>query len=351
MLNYKSSFLSKDATLRETTVAIELSDGKIALIVDEDEKLIGTITDGDIRRGLIDGLKFEDSIETIIFKTPTTAHINERANKKALISRMQEFQILQIPLLDDDNRVVGLETISHLSIEEKRENWVILMAGGEGRRLRPLTENTPKPMLEIGGKPILETTIQNFIDAGFENFIISVNYKSDIIKDYFKDGRGLGVNIEYLEEDTPLDTAGSLTLLKEKPTQPFIVMNGDILTKINFENVLEFHETQNSIATMCVREYSIQVPYGIVNSEDFKFQSVQEKPNFSYFVNAGIYTFSPEALDLIEPNTPLRMTDFFENLKSAGKDCYTYPVHEYWLDIGKMDDYNHAVNNFSSIFK
>ena len=351
MLDYKSSLLLSTATLREAIVKIENSDGKIAIIVDKDEKLIGTITDGDIRRALIYGLAFDDSIEPIIFKNPTTAHVNERNNRKALLNLMQDLQIRQIPLLDDEGRVVGLETTINLRLEDKQENWVVLMAGGEGRRLRPLTEDTPKPMLKIGGKPILQNTIESFKKAGFHKFLISVNYKADIIKDYFKDGSALGVHIKYLEEEEYLSTAGALSLIQETMKEPFIVMNGDILTKVEFKNVIDFHQSHDAMATMCVREYNLQIPYGVVNSDDFQFESVQEKPMVTYYVNAGIYVFNPKVLNHIPSGEQLTMTDLFEQLKNTGELCCTYPVHEYWLDIGQMDDYHYAVNNYATIFK
>lgn len=351
MLDYLSSLIFPDATLRDAVVRIEESECKIAIAVDADHKLIGTITDGDVRRALINGYSFDDSIDGIIFKTPTTAHIREKDSKIFLLEIMERSQVRQIPLLDDLGRVVGIEVDEHLRQKAKKENLIVIMAGGEGKRLRPLTEETPKPMLKLGVRPMMETTIQNFIAEGFCDFLISVNYKAHIIIDHFKDGSDLGVKIRYLEEEKFLDTAGALTLFPEVPTMPFIVINGDILTKVDFGNVLNFHEAQGAMATMCVREHNIQIPYGVVNSDNFVFQSVEEKPVFTYFINAGIYAFNPEVLKFIKPDTPLTMPDLFQTLKEAGQVCSTYPIHEYWLDIGRIEDYNNAVNVFSSIFK
>ena len=349
MIDYKKSLIGPDATIDETMATIEQSDSKIAIVIDADQKLIGTITDGDIRRGIISGLKITDNIEPIIFRTPTTCHINQAGDTGMLLDLMRDKQIQQIPIIDNDGRIVGLQIRQKL--HKKKPNAVVIMAGGQGQRLRPLTEETPKPMLEIGGKPILENQINMFKDAGFNRFCLSVNYKADVIKDYFGNGENHDVEISYLEESQPLQTAGALSLLPEKPSAPFIVINGDILTKVDFSNVLDFHAAQNAFATMCAREHTIEIPYGVINADEFEFQSVDEKPSVSYFVNAGIYVFDPDVIDYIPKNEPLNMTDLFKSLKEAHKMCCTYPLHEYWLDIGKKEDFERAQEEYKTVFK
>ena len=224
------------------------------------------------------------------------------------------------------------------------------MVGGLGTRLRPLTENTPKPMLKVGDKPILETIIENFAKYGFVNITLSVNYKSNIIKSYFGNGSEFGVNIDYIEEQKRLGTAGALSLLTNKPTEPFFVMNGDLLTNVNFEHLLDFHMQNNSNATMCVREYEQQVPFGVVNIEDGKIKSIQEKPTNKFFVSAGIYLLSPEVLDLIPNNEYYDMPILFDELIRNNKNVVSFPLREYWLDIGRIEEYQKANEEYDEVF-
>jgi NDP-sugar pyrophosphorylase family protein len=225
------------------------------------------------------------------------------------------------------------------------------MVGGLGSRLRPLTETTPKPMLKVGNKPILETIINNFRQYGFKDIILSVNYKADIVKEHFGNGSEFGVNIEYIHEDKRLGTAGALSLMRGKFNEPFFVMNGDLLTNVNFEHFLNFHHENSSIATMAVREYEYQVPFGVVSQEEGKITSIVEKPKQRYYVNAGIYILNPEILDIIPHNVFYDMPTLFDNLIKEARTPISFPVHEYWLDIGQVNQLQQARDEYYDIFE
>jgi len=224
------------------------------------------------------------------------------------------------------------------------------MVGGLGTRLRPLTENTPKPMLPVGGKPILQTIVEKFVKYGFINIVMCVGYKSNIIQDFFGDGSKLGANISYVFEEKRMGTAGALSLLPEQPDKPFFVMNGDLLTNVNFEHLLDFHLENNSLATMCVREYDFQVPYGVVNVENGKILSIEEKPVQKFFVSAGIYMLSPDCISHIPKNEFFDMPTLFEKLISMDKNTVSFPLREYWLDIGRMEEYEKANQEYHKVF-
>ena len=271
---------------------------------------------------------------------PTTA--SPLVTKKQLLALMQQHSILAIPIVKDDI-VVGLETLKSVQQQSKFENPVLIMAGGFGTRLKPLTDRCPKPMLKVGDKPLLEIAISNFILAGFSNFYLSTHYMPEQIKDYFGDGSKWNINITYLHEDTPLGTGGAVGMLpKEIPALPTIVMNGDILTKVDFQLLLRFHEENQSDATMCVREYDYQIPYGVINGEGNKITQMTEKPIQRFFVNAGIYVINPELINKVEPNVYVDMPSLLESKIAENGNVLMYPIHEYWLDIGRMDDFKQA---------
>lgn len=349
MTDVKTALLTLDATVHHAVEVIDRSAGKIALVVDEGGHLIGTVTDGDVRRGLLHGVAFEGPVDPIVNRHPRIARVSE--DKVALLARMRQDRLRQLPLVDENGLLVGLETLADLLLQGRRDNWVVLMAGGEGRRLRPLTESVPKPMLSVGPKPLLETIIESFIAAGFHKFFLSVNYKAEQIERHFGDGSDFGAEIRYLREDAPLGTAGSLSLLPETPAAPFIVMNGDILTKVDFGQILDFHRDHHAAATMCVREYSTQIPYGVVRMKGHTLLGIQEKPMLRHFVNAGVYVLEPKALDHIAPHRPMTMPDLFDALLEGDPSCCCVcPIREYWLDVGQMADFERANDEFSVIF-
>jgi dTDP-glucose pyrophosphorylase/CBS domain-containing protein len=348
MKKYQDILLKKDSSIKEALQVIDKGAMRIAIVLDDDEKVVGTLSDGDIRRGLLNGLSLESSIENLYFKEPTLANIND--SKELIIQKAVRKQIYQIPIVDDAGRLVKIEEISKLLKTNAKNNRVILMAGGLGTRLRPLTEDVPKPLLKVGNKPILETIIENFAKYGFVNITISVNYKADMIKEYFGDGSDLGVNIDYIEETKRLGTAGALSLIKERPQEPFFVMNADLLTNVNFEHLLDFHLMEHSVATMCVREYDYQVPYGVIETDGSRIISIEEKPVHKFFVNAGIYTLSPQVFEYIPKNKFYDMPTLFEDIIKDDLKSISFPIHEYWLDIGRMSDFEQAQNEYGEIF-
>lgn len=348
MKQWNEVLVSEQTPLLEATKVLDASSLQIILVVDEDRKLLGTITDGDIRRGILKGISFSEPVQKIMNSNPTAARIDDsRAN---ILAEMKRKKIHHMPLVDEQRRVVGLDTLDELINPLAKENRVILMAGGLGSRLRPLTNDCPKPMLKVGGKPLLETILENFIEHGFCRFYISVNYMSEVVKTYFGDGSRWGVDIRYLHEDQRLGTAGALSLLPEKPQEPLIVMNGDLLTKVNFSQLLGFHSEHNAQATMCAREYDFQVPYGVVKIDGHRITGIDEKPIQRFFVNAGIYVLEPDTLGLIAPNTFFDMPSLFEKLIEQKQETAAFPIREYWLDIGHMADFDRANGEYGDVF-
>ncbi|VAW63374.1 Glucosamine-1-phosphate guanylyltransferase [hydrothermal vent metagenome] len=350
MVNVDDIKLFPHSTIREALGAIGNGAVKFAIVVDADDRLIGTLTDGDVRRAILDGKTLEDEIETIYFRKPVVVGVNHV--REDVIRLCASKNIYQVPVLDSEGRVVSIDLIDELLRPSVRSNKVVLMVGGLGTRLRPLTNNTPKPMLHVGGKPILHTILDNFSSYGFVNVVMCVNYKSHIIQDYFGDGSRFGVNIEYVVEENRMGTAGALSLIERAEiNEPFFVMNGDLLTNVNFEHMLEYHQNNNSIATMCVREYDFQVPYGVVNINGGRISSLEEKPVHKFFVNAGIYMLEAECLDLVPENMFYDMPTLFEDLLKAGENPVSFPLREYWLDIGRIEEYEKANQEYYDNFE
>lgn len=347
---WRKSFLGANGTIGDAIAIIESSGTQICLVLNFDNVLIGTVTDGDVRRGMLRGLGLGAPVAEIMNRTPKV--VSHKDGTKRVQAIMHSLLLRQVPIVDDNGRVCGLVTANDLLRPEgaARENHVVLMAGGLGNRLRPLTEDTPKPLLRVGTKPLLETILETFISFDFRNFYISVNYRADMVKAYFGDGKAWGCNIEYLEESERLGTAGPLGLIPELPDQPIIIMNGDLLTKVNFANLLEFHAEHRAKATMCVREYDFQVPYGVVNIEDHRIVSIVEKPVHTFFVNAGIYVLDSCMLKLIPSGQPLDMTDLFARILAHDDETAVFPIREYWMDIGRIDDFERANGEFKEIF-
>jgi dTDP-glucose pyrophosphorylase len=340
--------LGADATILEALKIIDSGAMKIALVVADNNRLLGTLTDGDIRRGLLHGLSLNDRVESIISHQPVVCRINDGREKilQTAIAR----KIYQIPIVDHDGILVGIEEVDELLKPKEMPNKVVLMVGGLGTRLRPLTDERPKPMLEVGSKPILETIIVNFAKYGFRNIILSVNYKAHMLEDYFGSGEKFAVHIEYVHENQRLGTAGALGLMRGKLQEPFFVMNGDLLTNVNFEQLYDYHHAHHAVATMAVREYDFQVPYGVVNVADGQIRSIEEKPIHRFFVSAGIYMLSPETLRYIPENTAFDMPNLFTRLIADHKAALSFPVREYWLDIGRMEELERAKNEYAEVF-
>lgn len=340
MTDWKSIAVSSAASVREAVKVIDSGALQITLIVDEDDKLLGTVTDGDVRRGILAGYSLDASVIGVMNTHPLS--VGPEDDREAILSLMKQRRIHQIPLLDHSGKVIGIESLDELLQPIRRENWVILMAGGLGSRLRPLTDTCPKPMLSIGNRPILETILCNFIDQGFYKFFISVNYMAEKVKSHFGDGSRWGVQINYLEEGQRLGTAGALTLLPSRPSEPFFVMNGDILAKVNFRAMLDFHLSHGASATMGVRQFSHTIPYGVVTLDGHHLTSIEEKPESKVFVSSGIYLLSPEAAEKIPSDRFYDMPTLFQQLLSDGYHTSGFPVHEYWIDIGRIEDLERA---------
>jgi dTDP-glucose pyrophosphorylase len=343
--DFTKIMVSPDLSIRETIGLIDSSAMQIALVVDENNRLLGTVTDGDIRRGILNGLSLDAAVDKVMNRQPSICSEND--TRESILARMGARRLRHMPVVDRNGRLVGLETLNEFLATREKPNAVVLMAGGLGTRLRPLTENCPKPMLKVGDKPLLETILGNFIDHGFRHFYISVNYMADVVKSYFGDGSRWGVDITYLHEDQRLGTAGALSLLPERPVTPLLVMNGDLLTKVNFSQLLDFHSGHRAQATMCVREYDFQVPYGVVKIDDHHITGIDEKPVQKFFVNAGIYVLEPETLGLISPGAYFDMPTLFEKLIELKRATAAFPVREYWLDIGHLEDFERANSEHS----
>ena len=348
-MNIEKIKLLPEATIREALRIIDSGAVKIALVVDREGRLLGTLTDGDVRRAILEGKNLEDPIRDIYAKNPVT--VPPDASAVQIINLCSAYRIYQIPVVDGEGRVIDVVLLDQVLAPRRHTNLVVLMVGGLGTRLRPLTETTPKPMLEVGGKPILQTIVERFAAHGFTRFVMCVNYKADMIRDYFGDGRPFGVEIEYVTESKRMGTAGALSLLPERPREPFFVMNGDLLTSVNFENMLRYHLENEAKASMCVREYDFQVPYGVVHIEKGRIRAIEEKPVQRFFVSAGIYMLDPSCLDLIPKGEYYDMPTLFEKLIERGERAVSFPLREYWLDIGRMEEYERARAEYGRVFE
>jgi dTDP-glucose pyrophosphorylase len=343
--DFKQCYVSEDTTLHEALSVINSTEYLIALAVDMDHRLIGTLTDGDVRRALLHGETLLSPVSSAMNRD--FRYLSNGVNNSHALAMMNLHQLKQLPVLDDRLRVVSLIMSSEKEQEPKLPNAAVIMAGGKGLRLRPHTDNCPKPMLLVEGKPILQSLIERSITHGFSKFYISVNYLKEQIIEYFSDGSKWNISIDYLIEDEPLGTAGSLQLLPETLGEPFLLMNGDLLTLLNPRQLLDFHTMHKSIATMCVREYVSQCPYGVVQTNGIELITFDEKPSFTHFVNAGIYILDPKILSYLEPNTPMDMPTLLLNAQKNDQRVSVCPIHEYWIDVGMPETLNRAHQEWS----
>lgn len=323
-------------SIKQTLKVMNFTALKVALVINKKKKFIGIITDGDIRRGLIKNISITEKIIKITNKKTRVTHQNINSNKAKKI--MEVNKIDHLPILNRNRELVGLYLKEQLLIKNYLKNTVVIMAGGKGKRLRPLTYNTPKPMIKIDNKPILEHIILKLKKEKFNNFLISVNYLKKKIKSYFKLGQKLGVNIGYLEEKKSLGTIGSISLIKNKNNLPFIVCNGDVVSKVDAESILKFHNSHKSYATIGVVEYEEKNPFGVIKSKNFKFQGISEKPIKKYYVGAGIYVFNCSVTKFLKKNSKLDTPELLNILKKKKKKILVFPIHEDWRDIGNLKD-------------
>jgi dTDP-glucose pyrophosphorylase len=333
---WRKAILPAESTIEQAIRNLDEVAIRIILIVDQTNKLVGTISDGDIRRGLLLGLNMKSPITNIIHYDALV--VSPEMSRESVLNLMSLNKILQIPVMNEQQQLVGLHLWDEIAVPSKRPNSMIIMAGGKGTRLMPHTEDFPKPMVAIGGKPMLEHIIERGKSEGFNHFVLAIYHLGQKIEDYFGNGERLGVQIEYLREQSPLGTAGALSLLSPRPESPFVVTNGDVITDIHYGELLDFHERHQASATMAVRAHEWQHPFGVVQTEGVEIIGYVEKPTSRSHINAGVYTLSPEALDELSVNMPCDMPTLFERLQAKGKRTIAYPIHEPWLDVGKPDD-------------
>jgi dTDP-glucose pyrophosphorylase len=344
MKNISDLYLLPTDILSKAIEVLHKAGKRIALVVDDKSRLLGTITDGDIRRALLDRKEMDTNVQEIMSKKPLTASEND--SKGAILKLMKDHDILHIPILNSQGILVDLEIIAEVIEKPSFQNPVMIMAGGFGKRLLPLTKQTPKPLLKVGSKPILETILERFIDFGFSNFYISTFYKSDMIRDYFSNGSKWGVSIQYIVEDRPLGTAGALSLLPgDLPELPLILMNGDLVTDLDFHSLLENHIKSKAEISVCVVEYDFQVPYGVIEAKDHKVQKIVEKPKHKFFVNAGIYIINSGVIKSLNKTEYLDMPDLLRKRIKNSNGVNMFPLYEEWLDIGRMSELERANKN------
>jgi dTDP-glucose pyrophosphorylase len=337
---WRTTVLPLNSSIKQAIARLNDTGLQIVLALDENDTLLGTITDGDIRRGLLRGLGLEEPIKSVMRSNSLV--VPPEMSREMIVQLMQANRLRQMPVVDSNHKVVGLHFWDEINLPAERPNLMVIMAGGLGTRLRPHTETCPKPMLVVAGKPMLEHIIERAKTEGFGHFIISVNYLGHMIEDYFGSGERLGVKINYLKETTPLGTAGALGLLNPRPDLPFVVANGDVLSDIKYGELIDFHARYSAMATMAVRLHEWQHPFGVVQTEGVDIIGFEEKPITRTYINAGIYTLSPDTLNEMVTNTHCDMPTLFEQLKSKGKRIVAYPMHEPWLDVGRPEDLGRA---------
>ncbi|MCC2615132.1 nucleotidyltransferase family protein [Aestuariibacter halophilus] len=346
--DWRKAAVFADFTIRQTLQVINQSAVKVALVVDQDDTLLGIVTDGDIRRALLNNIEMTAPVSEVMNRKPITAKAS--TSDRQIKQWMDKGHLLVVPVVTESNKVMKLVSLHQLVGKKTHDNAVLLMAGGFGKRLSPLTNDCPKPLLKVGEKPILEITLKNFADAGFSTFYISTHYMPEKIRRYFGDGSRWGVNIEYLHEEQPLGTAGALSLLPEQAKRKdVIVMNGDILTNVDVNKLLAFHQDNQADATMCVREYVSQIPYGVIETDGYKITQIKEKPSYQHFVNAGIYVVSKRVLDSLSVGQRIDMTTLLEDCIADKGSVSVYPILDYWLDIGHLDDFRQAQTDIKAL--
>jgi dTDP-glucose pyrophosphorylase len=349
-INLDKYLVTPELTIRQVIEMINKNHDGIVLVVEGvSKKLLGTITDGDIRRYLLTNQSVEESCQKVMWDKPTTAAIGTK--DASLLKIMVQKRIRNIPIVDNNNIVTGLSCLQDLvpKTSEAAITTAVIMAGGEGIRLRPITEKIPKPMVEVGGKPILENIVVHLAKAGLSKIVMCLNYRGEVIQEYFGDGSKFGVEIEYINEEKKLGTAGALSLLKTQPQSSFIVMNGDVLTNVSFNRLIEFHNKHRSVMTMAATKFNYRIPYGVLELAGPYIVDMKEKPSHQFLCNAGIYVLDPEVLNYIPDQTEFNMTDLFESLKHEGLPVTAFPIHEYWLDIGQKDDLEKARQEADSV--
>lgn len=347
-MDVKLLFLSKNASIRDALIQISIGLRGAVVIVDDDKKMIGILTDGDIRRALLKGYSIEDEVTEIFQRKPVYGTVG--MSKDQLEEILIKNAVKDIPIVNDENIVVDFIGIRDILIPSGKDNKVIIMAGGLGSRLKNLTEEIPKPMLKVGDAPILQHIIHNFKERGYFEFLISVNHKAEIIENYFQDGVIHGVRIEYLRENKRLGTGGGIGLAKDHITEPFFVINGDVLTNLNVSDMMEFHQKNEFAITIGIRKQSYQIPYGVVDIDTNEVKQIQEKPSVDYMINGGVYCLNPEVIDFIPNDEYFEITELINLLLENNLKVGAYLIEDYWMDIGQMNDYYKANDDYDIYF-
>jgi dTDP-glucose pyrophosphorylase len=342
---WRKALLSSDATIRDAIRNLDETALRIVLAVSSDGTLLGTLTDGDIRRGLLRGLDLGSPIDPIINRDPLV--VPGHLGRELVLQLMRANKVQQLPVVDAARRVVGLHLWDALSTPGVRPNLMVIMAGGQGTRLRPHTESCPKPLLPVGGRPMLEHIIERAKAEGFQRFVLAIHYLGQMIENHFSNGSRWQVEIDYLREQSPLGTVGALALLTPRPDAPFLVSNGDVLTDIRYGELLDFHCRHGAAATMAVRQHEWQHPFGVVHTNGVDIVGFEEKPVSRSHINAGIYVLEPHALEALVPGEQCDMPMLFSRLQQRSARTIVYPMHEPWLDVGRPDDYTSAEDSLN----
>jgi len=318
---------------------IDRNSAGIVLVVDKKSLLIGTLTDGDIRRALLNGAPLDSSLVPHLQRDFTV--VGPEAGRAEVLDLMQARQLTQVPIVNREGRLLGLHLLREIIGAVERPNWAVVMAGGRGTRLHPITEHLPKSMIKVAGRPILERLLLHLVGFGIKKVFFAIHHMGYLIEEYFGDGTQFGCNLEYLREAEPLGTGGALALLRERPENPLVVLNGDLVTQVNIESMLEFHTNGKFCATLGVRRYSHEVPFGCLQLDGERILRFEEKPVLEQFINAGVYVLSPEVLRCV-PEKVFPITDLFEKCLARGEPLGAFEIQEEWMDIGQREQLKKA---------
>jgi dTDP-glucose pyrophosphorylase len=347
MNSVEQLLVSPTDSIREMLVRIDRAAQGIALVVDAERRLLATVTDGNVRRAMLAGLDLDLPVSRLLNPDAHKFHSDHPVTAPngtaddVLLHLMNEKKLRQIPLVDHDGRVVSISYLSDLVREYESPLRAVVMAGGLGTRLRPLTDQIPKPMLPVGDRPLLEIIVNGLREAGIRQVAVTTNYKAELIAEHFKNGEGFGVDIRYVNEDQPLGTAGAISLLEDSD-EPLLVINGDILTRVDFKAMLDFHREYNADLTVAVRQYEFRVPYGVIETDGVLVRAISEKPIVRQFINAGIYLLNPAVKCFIPNGQHYDVPDLIDRLLQENRPVVCFPIREYWLDIGKSEHYDQA---------
>lgn len=344
--------IAEGGTIREAAARIDRSRLGIVLVVDASRRLAGTITDGDLRRAMLAGLPLDGPLAALLatkaasqYATPIVGQVGDEAH--VYLATLKQHKLSQLPVVDANQSVVGLMTLDSFLPDRPISLQALIMAGGSGTRLHPLTAGTPKPMLPVGDRPLMQILIEQMRDAGIRNVSVATHFNSEKITDHFGDGREFGVELNYVAEDRPLGTAGALGLMA-RPLETMLVINGDILTQVDFRAMLEYHRAHTADVTVAVQHFELQLPYGVVECEEANVRRLTEKPKVSFLINAGIYLLEPSVHDYIPAGERYDMTTLLDRLLADKRPVVSFPLREYWLDIGQIEDYRRAQKDVES---